>query len=482
MPLTLELKNHDELFHRMTSDKLLLNNQDLLSSENKVMLDQLIMKNYTEDNLSLVPSCSCGDITGAYYVGDVCSKCNTKVASSIDDNLSYLLWLEKPHGVEKFVSPTILAILLARYKISKPTVQLVKYIMLPNLQIDKQQRKNRDQLDRLDFILQNHGIKRGYNSFVTNFFTIVEILEREFSKVKKAEKEEFLNFLRANEHAIFSNYLPFPNRIVFAIDSNELGAFIDKSLLDPINAMRRVTGIDLYTKPSQTKQARVAKSLIELAGFYFNYMYNSFFVKPGLIRKHISSTRSHFTARAVITSIPGPHRYDKLYLPWSLSCTLFREHILNRLRTKGFSYRNAVNHLMYHNRLYCPIIDQIFNEIISCSEDGIECWFQRNPSLHRGSIQSVGIVRVKTDVDDNTISMSYLIAKAFNADYDGDQMNLTLTLTKKAREQLVNFEPHHNILSLGAPGEFSGTIAFPKTNIATLSNWFNKGIEILDTK
>ena len=43
----------------------------------------------------------------------------------------------------------------------------------------------------------------------------------------------------------------------------------------------------------------------------------------------------------------------------------------------------------------------------------------RNPSLHRGSIQAVRITRIKTDPDDNTLSMSYLIAKSFNADYDG---------------------------------------------------------------
>lgn len=481
MPLTLELNNHDELFHRITSDKLLLNHQDLLNAENKATLDQLIMKNYSEDNLSLVPSCGCGEVTGAYYVGETCHKCNTRVASSIDDNLSFLLWLEKPQGVEKFISPTVLAILLERYKITKPNVQLIKYIMLPNLQIDKQQRKNRPLLERLDFLLEANGIKRGYNGFVQNFFTIINILEQEFSKVKKSEKEEFIEFLKANESKLFCNYLPFPNRIVFAIDSNELGDFIDKSLLDPINAMRRVTGIDLYTKPSQVKQTKVAKSLIELAGFYFNYMYNSFFIKPALIRKHISSTRSHFTARAVITSIPGPHCYDELHLPWSLSCTLFREHILNRLRVKGYSYKNAVNHLLFHNKLYCPVIESIFHEILACSGNGVKAILNRNPSLHRGSIQTVRITKIKTDIDDNTFGMSYLIAKAFNADYDGDMLNLTLTLTKRAMSELHNFEPHHSVLSLSGPGEFNNTLAFPKTNIATLSNWFNKGINVLKT-
>lgn len=419
MPLSFVPVNYDDIYNRLKSDKILLNHQDILNSESKATLDQLIMKNYSEDNISLIPSCSCGETTGTYYVGEICPTCNTAVTSGVDDDIAFLLWVEKPAGVMPFINTTILQILVDRYKITKPSVSLVKYLLLPNLPIDSQNRKNYHILEKLEFILANKGIKRGYNSFIQNFFDIVEILEFNFGKAKKIEKEEFVAWIRSLGNVIFSDHLPFPNRVVFAIDSNELGDFIDKSLLDPINAMRRLTGIDLYTKPSTVKQNKVAKSLLELSGFYFNYMHNSFFIKPALIRKHISSSRSHFTLRTVIVSIPGPHTYDEIYLPWSLSCTLFREHILGQLRKRGISYKKAVNHLLFHNKIFCPIINEIFNEIIACSGDGVRGMLNRNPSLHRGSIQAVRITRVKTDPDDNTLSMSYLIAKSFNADYDG---------------------------------------------------------------
>lgn len=476
MPVTLRLKNHDDLFNNTSGDKILLNHQDILNSENKSMLDNLTMKNYSEDSLSLIPSCNCGELTGTYYVGQKCHKCNTTVVSSVDDGLSFLLWLERPQGVERFISPIVLSILLARYKITKPNIQLIKYIIIPNLPVDRRQNKNLAMLEKLDFLLEANGIKKGYNEFVKHFFKIIEILESEFVKVKKIEKEKFYNFLFENRNNIFSNYLPFPNRVVFAIDGNELGDFFDRSLLDPINAMRRVTGIDLYTKPSMVKQTKVAKSLIDMATFYGNYMENSFFIKPGLVRKHISSTRSHFTARAVIVSIAGPHEYDELHLPWSLSCTLFRLHILNRLKVRGFTYKRAVNHLLYHNKIYCPLLDEIFKEIIVSSGTGIQALLNRNPSLHRGSMQTVRITKIKTDTLDNTFGMSYLIAKAFNADYDGDMLNLTLVLTSKAAGQLENFLPHHNVLSLSGPNEFSNVLGFPKTITSTLANWFSDGI------
>ena len=268
MPLTLKLINFDELYTKLTTDKILVNTLDVFNSENKELIDQYIMKNYSEDNLSIIPSCQCGALKGAYYVGDVCHTCKTTVTSTTDDNISFLLWLEAPKEVEYFISPIIMSILLNRYKITKPNVPLIKYIMLPNYVIDrKQQKKNLPMLERLDFLLQANNIKKGYNSFIQNFFKIIEILEAEFVKEKQAEKQVFIDFLNQNRHNLFSRFLPFPNKIMFAMDSNELGKFIDKALLNPINVIRRVTGIDLYTKPSAVKQAKVAKSVSKRTDF-----------------------------------------------------------------------------------------------------------------------------------------------------------------------------------------------------------------------
>lgn len=420
MPVTLRLINFDTIFNRIKTQKILINHEDIFNTENKEKLDSIILKNYSEDNLSIIPACNCGDLKGAYYIGEICHKCNTHVASSLDDNVSFLLWAAKPQEVEYFISPQVVSILLNRYKITKPNVPLVKYIMLPNYKFDKRiQKKNIGQLEKLDFLLASNNIQRGYNSFVQNFFKIIEILETEFIKEKADPDFNFFDFLLRNKDQIFSNYLPFPNRIIFAMESNELGKFIDKSLLNPINVIRRLTGIDLYTKPSAVKQAKVANSLIDLSEFYASYMRFVIFNKPGLNRQHIASTRCHFTARAVISSIYGPHEYDEIHVPWSIACTLLREHILNRLYVRKYTYKQATNFLQYHNKIYHPVLDEIFNEIITTSNGGLRCLFNRNPSLHRGSIQSVRVTRIKTDTGDNTISMSYLIGPSFNSDYDG---------------------------------------------------------------
>ena len=475
MSTVLKLKSFDSLFHRLTTDKFLINEIDIFNIEIKETLDKIIMKNYSEDNLSLLPSCQCEHLKGSYYTGDVCPRCNTTVVNGVDDSISFLLWLKQPQKVERFISPIAMSFLLKRYKITKPQVSLVEYIIIPNMKIDKKQsRNNQDKLDKLDHLLLKHNIPKGYNSFIQNFFKIIEILEQEFvDQPKGKEGSEFLNFLLENKNNIFSSYLPFPNKMIFTMESNELGRYFDKALVSPINVIRRLTGIDIRTMASSMKQVRVARSLIDLSRFYEDYLANKIFSKPGLIRQHITSERTHFTGRAVIVSIAGPHLHDEIHLPWSIACTLLRPFILNRMYARGYSYKEAVNHLIYHNRIYSPLLDEIFKEIIAASPGGLKCLFNRNPSLHRGSMQAVRAVLVKTDPTDNTFSMSDRIAASFNADHDGDECNLYLMTTEKVLRNAKYLEPFNNILGLTGPNEFTSNIKFPKTLVSTLANFMN---------
>lgn len=482
MSITLGLRSFDDIYENVPGEKVLINYEDIFDNANKERLDDMIFRNYSEDNLSIIPSCRCGKLKGTYYVGEIARCCGSYVSSSVDDNISFLLWLRQPKDVERFLSPMVFINLLNRYKISKPSVRLVEWIVLPNYKIDrKQQKKNLGRLERLAHLLNMHGVKRGYNSFIQNFFKIIEILEAEFVK-DKASKEpgpnNFYNYLWNNKDNIFSTHLPFPNRVFFTMESNELGKFIDKSLMNPLNLIRRLTGIDLLTRPPQVKQNKVAQSLIDLADFYVDYMKQVIFSKPGLIRQQISSSRSHFTARAVITTIAGPHKLDELHIPWSIACSLLREHVLNRLYKRGFSFKKAVNFLQYHNKIWNPILAEIFAEIIASGSDdpndfGLPALFNRNPSLHRGSIQRVRITVVKGDVADNTFSFSVNIAPSFNADCDGDELNLTLLNTRKTIQSAENFRPHHNLLALTGPNDFTNNIKLPKTIISTLANYMN---------
>jgi hypothetical protein len=72
--------------------------------------------------------------------------------------------------------------------------------------------------------------------------------------------------------------------------------------------------------------------------------------------------------------------------------------------------------------------------------------------------------------------MSVLITPSMNADFDGDELNVTLIsgVNDIVRAEMHNFEPHNNILSLTGENDFSSNIKMPKPVVGLLSNWMMK--------
>lgn len=95
------------------------------------------------------------------------------------------------------------------------------------------------------------------------------------------------------------------------------------------------------------------------------------------------------------------------------------------------------------------------------------------PSLLQGSAQRVRITKFKEDPEDHTISMSILIVKAFNADFDGDALNVSIAIDEFLAEKWNSLEPRFNIMQLTKPLEISNAISIPKPTIATMSEWLS---------
>lgn len=469
MPIVQKIVRFDDIFHNSKNEKYIINNIDSINEETRKMIDTIMAAKYTGDSISLIPSCSCGEIKGTYYVGDICPKCKTPVKSTFEDNLSYLLWFQRPQDIAPLINPIVLSILDNRFKEGRTSFRMIRWLMMPNYVITKDMLKSSGDLSlKLAQTLEQKGIPRGYNSFVENFDAIIDIL---FSFKKPKKGDNLAKFLENNKDRIFSNYLPFPNKIIMAYENNELGTFIEKSLIDPINVIRRLSGFDLVKRSSNNRQQRVASSLIDLSQFYKEYMSKAVFDKPALVRQHVISGRMHFSARAVLTSLTDIHAYDEIHIPWSVGCSLLREHLLSKLLKRGFMYKDAINLILGYNQRYHPLLDELFNELINETGEGIPVFFNRNPSLHRGNIQRHRITKIKTDVDDKTFSISLLVFRNYNADVDGDELNLTLCSSEKVIEGMKNFAPHHNVLDLNEPNGFSDALALPKPIISNIYRW-----------
>jgi hypothetical protein len=78
---------------------------------------------------------------------------------------------------------------------------------------------------------------------------------------------------------------------------------------------------------------------------------------------------------------------------------------------------------------------------------------------------------IKSNVEDNTIGLSQMAMRSYNADLDGDEMAITLPLTDKVINDLHNFDSINNILSVTGPNEFGGNMVYCKTAVSTMANW-----------
>jgi hypothetical protein len=138
-------------------------------------------------------------------------------------------------------------------------------------------------------------------------------------------------------------------------------------------------------------------------------------------------------------------------------------------------YSDALTFLVEHQHVYHPTIREVFDDLLRLGSRGgrfgINVLFNRNPSLARGSIQHHRITMIKSNVEDNTIGLSQMAMRSYNADLDGDEMAITLPLTDKVINDLHNFDSINNILSVTGPNEFGGNMVYCKTAVSTMANW-----------
>ena len=477
MSISQQLVNFNKLFAQLSKTPIIINDVLESSEQEKDKLKSLIFTRYNSDLLTNLPSCECassgegenGGIVGEFNLGVFCHNCNTVVKSPIEQTIEPILWMRAPGGVHKLINPIVWTMLNIRF--SKSGFKVIQWIC------DTTYRPPSKVPAAID-VLQRAGIQRGYNNFVLNFDRIMSILFelKDFQLVKKGSRDYLRELLENKRDCIFSDYLPLPNKSLLIIEETSVGTYIDPIVVGAIDAIQTIASIDNSMTPTsiQTKENRTIKTLAALAEFNDDYARSGLAEKPGIFRKHVFGARLHFSFRAVISSITDKHDYDEIYIPWPVATAVLRYHVLNKLFKKGFDINKAINFLNEHARKYSPLLDDIFKEIIAESPGGkIPCTLGRNPSLHRSSLQLVGISKVCTNVNDPTIHISILVVKGFNADFDGDALNCTLTLDNTMTREFSHLAPHKSVFDLNKTRAVSGNLSMPKPVIASISAWID---------
>lgn len=473
MSIHLALIDLDQLFHNSSTTPIIVNDIDTSRREEKETLNSHIYTNYSGDALDIVPSCECGETRGRFNLGVKCKVCSTEVASNTDRKLESLLWITTPKGIDTLFNPDAWTLLTRILTVGH--LNLLQYLTDPVYTPPTSAMKTLKTL--LGQQPKLGEIKRSYNHFTRNFFEIMEFL---FTirgiRNTEARRREVFAFLEDNKDKIFCKYIPFPSKVGFVTENSPVGTFVDLAITPAVDAIRTITSISTSITPLTPRylEFRVVKALNSLAEFYTNFIKGAMGGKPGLLRKHVFGGRLHFSGRAVISSIIEPHEYDELHIPWGLAVQIFELHLSNKLLRRGYSARQIVEIFYQNTNKSCDLLADLFEEIIRESpHKGFPCLFQRNPSLVRGSAQLFYITKVKRDVENRTISLSTLVLKAPNADFDGDELNMLLILDEYTHDRLYPLAPHKGALALDVPHSISSNLGIGAPVLNTANHWLS---------
>ena len=468
-----QIVDFDKLYReRSGGEAIIINDVPSSSEDDTKKLESLIFTRFSGDLLSNVPSCECSEVTGEYNTGVRCSHCGTVVKPIFDQDLEPITWLRAPQGVRALINPLIWTMMKNRFKIGKFNV--IQYLCDTTYSPTATPPRKLVQLDTIR--IKGKSLDRGLNYFIDNFDDIMhELFEHPLFRKNRGRGDNLRRLLRVERNKIFCQFLPIPHRSLLVLEQNDLGWFVDTITTGAMDAVHILAGIDTDSNMFQTyvKENRTVKSINQLSE-YFELTYRDTMAgKEGTFRKHVVASRSHFSFRAVVSSLTKAHDYREIHIPWGVATSVLREHLKNKLLKLDYTPNEAVRYIDEHAERYNPFLNDLFKELITEAPSGfgISCTLNRNPSLGRGSIQHVYISHVKTDVYDPTVSLSILIVKALNCDFDGDALQFTLAIDQVLEKKLETLAPYMSVYGIESVRAMSNSASLSKPVVATSAEW-----------
>lgn len=163
--------------------------------------------------------------------------------------------------------------------------------------------------------------------------------------------------------------------------------------------------------------------------------------KEGHFRHYILGKRIDYSGRSVIIS--GPNlKINQCALPYSIASNLFEPFLLKNLRNHNNFHKDHKSDIFFKVLIDKKklIILPLLKKIIS-KETII---LNRAPTLHKGSIQSFHPILTLN----LAIYLHPMVCAAFNADFDGDQVSINISLLKSSKiEQFTMTKPITNLIN-----------------------------------
>jgi DNA-directed RNA polymerase subunit beta' len=186
--------------------------------------------------------------------------------------------------------------------------------------------------------------------------------------------------------------------------------------------------------------------------------------KQGYFRQNLLGKRVDYSGRSVI--VIGPElALDQCGLPKHMALELFRPFVVAELLKQEFAYNIRGAGRLIEDGV--PEVWAILENVIKNKH----VLLNRAPTLHRQGIQAFRPVLI----EGNAIQVHPLVCRAFNADFDGDQMAVHVPLGEEAQlEAKEIISANHNILK---PGSSEPVVSEKLLDMALGAYWMTKIVE-----
>ncbi|MCD5381917.1 MAG: DNA-directed RNA polymerase subunit beta' [Candidatus Pacebacteria bacterium] len=186
--------------------------------------------------------------------------------------------------------------------------------------------------------------------------------------------------------------------------------------------------------------------------------------KQGYFRQNLLGKRVDYSGRSVI--VVGPElALDQCGLPKHMALELFRPFVISQLLRQELAYNIRGAGRLVEDGV--PEVWAILEEVISEKH----VMLNRAPTLHRQGIQAFRPVLI----EGNAIQVHPLVCRAFNADFDGDQMAVHVPLSEEAQLEAKEIvSANKNILK---PGSAEPVVSEKLLDLALGAFWMTKMVE-----
>lgn len=406
----------------------------------------------SDQDVPYQPSCDCKRLKGQMHINMICPLCNTKVSTEFVDHLSHTAWLGIPEGLPKLLHPVWYMVLRDWLGGKKGESSIIDAILNPELELPKD--------------LKPIIPEQSYIYFYQHADEILNILMNMYEPTKRKKNTPWIKRMYHEfKHILFTSKFPILHNSLhpFMSGSSTL-KYVDKPCKEILNAIFDLSAITFSYETqwkdrvlTEKRKREINKTLYDIyrniITYYVILINEKVGKKSALMRKHNFGTRMHFTIRSVVVPITGAHSPDEIYLPWKCVVNAYKMEIIGRLiydhgveAPKAFSqHLRALVH-------YDPMIHEIMEKLMKeCPFKGLPFLIGRNPTLRLFSIMQLFCTKIKTNLSDQTISISPLILKGSNTDFDGDELNGFNIKEMAAVVDMDTMHPREAVLDTNSP-------------------------------